>query len=94
MRATLFTQVLIGIDRMKKIFLCSTVLATGCMSYELPETTIASSTPNQVIVYSERMEISKAQSLASTQCQTYGKAAKLIAKADYWERNYVFDCVK
>lgn len=79
---------------MKKISLCYALVATGCMSYELPETTVSSSTPNQVIVYSERMEMSKAQSLASAQCQTYGKVAKLTFKADYWERNYVFDCVK
>jgi len=69
------------------IMLLSTILA-GCA------TKVVSSNPRSVIVESEMMEASKAQELADIECKKHNRYAKMTTKADFHDRNYVFDCVQ
>lgn len=57
-------------------------------------TKVVSSTERSVIVNSEALNAGEAHKLADAECAKYGKFARLVIKAGYWERNYVFDCVK
>lgn len=56
-------------------------------------TTVASSNERSVIIESEMMEAGLAQKLANAECAKYKRFARMSSKADYWDRNYVFDCV-
>ena len=40
------------------------------------------------------MNIAEAQKLANAECAKYKKFARMTVKADYWERNYIFDCIQ
>jgi len=57
-------------------------------------TSVVSSNPRQVIVESQMMNAPEAQRLADAECAKHQRFAKLTMKADYWERNYLFDCVQ
>lgn len=64
------------------------LLIIGC------STQVVSSSERSVIVESQSMNIGEAQKLANAECAKYKKFARLAVKADYWERNYVFDCIQ
>lgn len=57
-------------------------------------TQVVSSNPKSVIVESQSMDAGQSQKLADAECAKYGSYARMTTKADYWDRNYVFDCVK
>ena len=60
----------------------------GCM------TSVVSSTPRSVIVESQWLNAGEAQRLADEECVKHQRFAKMTFKADYWERNYVFECLE
>ena len=39
------------------------------------------------------MDAKEAQKLADAECAKHKRYAKMTIKADYWERNYTFECV-
>lgn len=75
---------------MKKIFgaIVITLLLCGCA------TSVVSSNPRSVLVESQNMDAKEAQRLADAECAKHNRHAKMTLKADYWERNYSFDCVE
>jgi hypothetical protein len=64
------------------------VAVSGC------GTSVISSNPRQVIVESQMMDAKEAQRLADSECAKNKRYAKMTLKADYWERNYTFECVE
>ena len=76
---------------MKRTWMVAAVLCcviTGC------GTEIVSSNPRNVVVESQSMNAAEAQKLADAECAKQGRFAQMTSKADYWDRNYVFACVK
>lgn len=61
-------------------------LLVGC-------THIVSSNERSVVIESQSMNISEAQMLADKECARRNRIAVVTVKADYWDRNYVFNCV-
>jgi len=57
-------------------------------------TNVVSSNPRSVVVESQLMDASKAQAAADAECAEHGRYARMTSKADYWDRNYVFECVE
>lgn len=57
-------------------------------------TSVVSSNPRNVMVESQSMDAKEAQRLADEECAKYKRNAKMTIKADYWDRNYVFECVE
>lgn len=66
----------------------ATLILTGCA------TKVVSSNPRSVVVESQAMNAGKAQGEADAECAKHGLYAKMTSKADYWDRNYVFECVE
>ena len=64
------------------------VAVSGC------GTSVVSSNPRSVIVESQMMDAKEAQRLADIECAKHTRYAKMTFKADYWERNYTFECVQ
>ncbi len=56
-------------------------------------TSVVSSNPRNVVVESQLMDAKEAQKLADAECAKHKRYAKMTIKADYWERNYTFECV-
>lgn len=63
------------------------VAAQGCATH------VVSSNPRSVVVESDWMNAAEAQELADAECAKHSRLAQMKVKADYYERNYVFDCV-
>lgn len=40
------------------------------------------------------MDAKEAQRLADAECAKYKRYAKMTIKADYWDRNYSFECIE
>ena len=57
-------------------------------------TSIVISNDKQVVVRSEMMDVAKAQQLAEVECAKRSLKAYLTQRATYWDRTYVFDCVR
>lgn len=70
------------------------VVLSGCLFISGCATHVVSSNPRNVVVESQAMDAKKAQALADAECAKQGMYAKMTTKADYWDRNYVFECVK
>jgi hypothetical protein len=62
-------------------------ILTGCA------TSVVSSNPRNVVVESQSMNAKAAQELADAECAKHKRYAKMTLKADYWERNYTFECI-
>lgn len=77
-----------NLNRLSLIIVLLGVTVSGC------GTSVISSTPRQVIVESQMMDAQKAQQLADDECAKHKRYAKMTFKADYWERNYTFECVE
>jgi len=60
----------------------------GCAS------SVVSSNPRNVVVESQSMDAREAQRLADAECAKYKRYAKMTIKADYWDRNYSFECIE
>lgn len=74
---------------MKRVVLVlSAMVLAGCA------TQVVSSNPRSVVVESQSMDAGKAQSLANAECAKHGLFARMTTKADYWDRNYIFECIK
>ena len=71
-----------------KLVLLLPLFIIGC------STQVVSSSERSVIVESQSMNIAEAQKLANAECAKYKKFARMTVKADYWERNYIFDCIQ
>ena len=56
-------------------------------------TSVVSSNPRNVVVESQSMDAKEAQRLADAECAKHKRYAKMTIKADYWERNYTFECI-
>ncbi|HUX64790.1 hypothetical protein [Sulfuricella sp.] len=69
-------------------FLFVTIALAGCAS------NVVSSNERSVIVESQSMNAGDAQTLANAECAKHKRFARMASKADYWDRNYVFDCVQ
>ena len=70
------------------ITLIAMLVLSGCA------TAVVSSNERSVIVESQAMNAGEAQTLANAECAKHKRFARMITKADYWDRNYVFDCVQ
>ena len=73
---------------MKKILSLVILLLCGCA------TQVVSSSQNTVIVESQMLDAAQAQKLADAECSKYGRTARMTSKGGYWERNYIFECLK
>jgi hypothetical protein len=73
--------------RLKLVILAMvTIFSTGC-------THIVSSNERSVIVESQSLNAADAQKLADDKCAEKKRVAIMTTKGDYWDRNYVFNCV-
>ena len=77
------------LNYMKVFVLTALIFGTlsGCA------TAVVSSNPRNVVVESQSMDAKEAQRLADVECAKHKRYAKMTMKADYWERNYTFECV-
>ena len=69
------------------VMLVLSLMVAGCA------TSVLSANPRQVIVESQMMDAQKAQALADAECAKHKRYARMTLKADYWERNYTFECI-
>lgn len=81
---------------MKRNVLCFIILLillcpvmSGCY-----KTSVVSSNPRQVIVESAWADAKEAQRLADAECAKHKCHAKMTIKADWYDINYVFECVE
>lgn len=70
------------------------IIAVGIGAGLIGCTSVVSSNPRQVIVESQMMDAKEAQRLADHECAKHMRYAKMTIKADYWERNYTFECIE
>ena len=77
------------LNYMKLLVLIALIFGTlsGCA------TSVVSSNPRSVAVESQSMDAKEAQRLADAECAKHKRYAKMTIKADYWERNYTFECI-
>lgn len=64
------------------------LLMSGCATH------LVSADERTVIVESQAMEAGEAQRIAAAECAKHKRFARMSGKADYWDRNYTFDCVQ
>ena len=57
-------------------------------------TSVVSSNPRNVVIESQSMNAKEAQKLADAECLKHKRFARMTIKADYWDRNYTFECVE
>lgn len=72
----------------KILAIAAALILAGCA------TKVVSSNSRSVIVESEMMEASKAQNLADIECRKHGLYARMTTKADFYDRNYIFECIQ